>query len=95
MKPVLPDLTEEVLPPNVELHKFEHPSPNVDDIFGLVYKAEEEGESNSIEFMFELTNEELDILKVKPLLTITILGDAAPVFALMTSYPSVELAKRS
>jgi hypothetical protein len=95
MKPVIPDITEEVLPEGVELHKFEHPHPEVEDIYGMVHTSQDPSESSSIEFMFELTEEELNILKVKPLLTLVILGEASPVFQLLTSYPSAELARKA
>lgn len=87
MKPILPKLED--LPDNVQPVKFTAPQElagDVEDIVGCAHKTED-GQTIAIEFLFELNDDEVRVLKHEPYLTFTIMADHLHVFAIQTSFP--------
>lgn len=86
MRPVAPT-TE--LPDDVKAVMFRAPEgeeDKVNDIPGLTH-IDESGEPKALEFMFELTEQEIKILKHEPYVTLLVMADHLHPFAIQTSYP--------
>jgi hypothetical protein len=86
MRPVPPPLE---LPETCRAALFQPPEgleDKVNPLPGIVH-LDAEGEPVGLEFMFELSRDEVQVLKHEPYVTITFMGSALPPFALQTSYP--------
>ena len=86
MKPVTPPSD---LPSSVKPVMFQPPEGMEDEINplpGMVH-LDDEGHPLGLEFMFELSKEEIQVLRHEPFVTITFMGDQVTPFALQTSYP--------
>lgn len=86
MKPVIPPPD---LPTNVRAVMFQPPEGmegEVNPLPGMVH-LDEDGRPLGLEFMFEFTKEEVQVLRHEPFVTITFMGDQVTPFALQTSYP--------
>lgn len=86
MRPVTPPTDN--LPDNVMPARFDPPDEvkdEVNPIVGLVHK-DEQGQPLGLEFMFELTKDEITVLRHEPYLTITMMSDHLHPFALQTSF---------
>lgn len=85
MRPVTPTVD---LPDNVKAVKFSAPEGQTDigDIVGLVHQ-DQEGKNVALEFMFELTKDEIKVLRHEPYLTMTVMSDHLHPFALQTTFP--------
>ena len=89
MRPVPPP---QDLPPNLRPAKFSAPpeiSGEVNDIYGVIH-LDEEGNANALEFQFQLSKDEIKVLRHEPYITLTILADHLHPFALQTSFPTDE-----
>ena len=86
MRPVAPnvDLPDDVRP--VMFRAPEGQEDEINDIPGLVH-LDEQGEPKAMEFMFELTDQEIKVLKHEPYITLTVLADHLDPFALQTTFP--------
>lgn len=78
-------------PPNVQLVRFTPPDNLPDglqmqDAVGLAH-LNEGREIVALEFMFELTDDEIQVLNHERYLTLTMMSDHLHPFALQTSYP--------
>lgn len=86
MKPIIPSGE---FPENVKPAKFTAPDEikdHVNDIVGLMHQ-DQEGNTVALEFMFEVTEQELHTLKHEPFVTLTLFTSDLSPFALQTSYP--------
>lgn len=94
MRVVIPNPNQEY-PKNVIPAKFtpEEGLDNVEPTYGLVHK-DPEGKTVALEFMLELTEEDLMVLKHEPYLTLTIASEILPPFAIQTSFPYNEKYKK-
>jgi hypothetical protein len=87
MRPVTPPTNN--LPDNVKPARFQAPpevADQVNDIMGLVHSGPD-GEPLGLEFMFELSKDEIKVLRHEPYLTITMMADHLHPFAIQTSFP--------
>ena len=86
MRPVVPTGD---FPDNVRPAKFKAPEgmeDDVNDIAGLLH-LDDAGEPQAMEFMFELSEAEIKVLKHEPYVTMTVMADHLHPFAIQTSYP--------
>jgi hypothetical protein len=77
-------------PSNVVPAKFTPPEGMGDEVgeaVGLIHKHPDTGETLALEFMFELTEQDIRVLKHEPYLTLTFMTDRLHPFAIQTSYP--------
>lgn len=92
MKPIVPP---QDLPDTVRAVLFKAPAgaeEEVNDLPGLVH-MNDQGEAIACEFMFEFTKEEIQVLRHEPYLTLTMMVQAPPVFALQTTFEPDEKYK--
>lgn len=86
MRPVIPP---DDLPNNVQAVQFNPPEgmeEQVNKVAGLVH-YDNDGNKAAMEFMFELSQEELQVLNHEPYLTLTVMADHLHPFALQSSFP--------
>lgn len=79
-------------PPNVHPVKFSPPEgmeEQVGEAIGLLHQ-DQNGETVALEFMLELTEQEIRVLKHEPFITLTLMADHLHPFAIQTSYPEDE-----
>jgi hypothetical protein len=87
VNPVMPTGLE--LPPDVKAVVFTAPEgmeDTVQDIQGLVHLAED-GSPLGFEFMFELSKQELQVLRHEPYLTVSFMGQSLTPFRMETTVP--------
>lgn len=87
MRPVIPSGN---FPDNVKPAKFAAPEgmeEQVNDTIGLVHVHPNTGQTVAIEFMFELSEEELLVLQHERFITMTVMADHLHPFSIQTSYP--------
>jgi hypothetical protein len=86
VRPVMPP---DNLPEHVDAARFDPPESianEVDSIAGIIHKDPEDKEPVALEFMFELSEQDIKVLKHDPYLTITILADHLHPFRIETSH---------
>lgn len=88
MKPITPPAK---LPDNVRPVKFSAPegAEGINDAIGLQH-VDEQGNPVALEFMFELTKDEIKVLRHEPYLTFTVLADHLHPFSIQTTFPYEE-----
>lgn len=77
------------LPENTRAVKFSAPEDmgdNINDAVGLQH-LDEEGNPTALEFMFELTKDEIKVLRHEPYITFTVISDHLHPFSLQTTFP--------
>ena len=91
MRAITPNIE---LPDNVQAVLFRAPAEreDVQDIAGLVHK-DEDGQPVAIEFMFELSKQDLHVLKHEPFLTLILEGSELAPFSLQATIPYDEKYK--
>lgn len=85
MKPIVPP---DELPANIRPVLFQAPEGTEDEVNnlpGLVH-LNENNEPFACEFLFELSKEEIQVLRHEPYLTITMMVQAPPVFSIQSTY---------